>query len=108
MSGIKDANLSAFYRSLHARGQTITDLAEALNCGRSHLSQVLNGRRPGKPTWRKIIASELLTDHELSLLGRIASHGSGRATGPVDGAPSIGVPRATNSHMEHEPQGVAV
>ncbi len=87
MSGIKDADLAEFYRSLHRRGQTITDLAETLNCGRSHLSQVFNGRRSGKPTWRKIEEAELLTDHELTLLGR-------------------NVPRATISHMEHELQGV--
>ncbi len=99
MSGIKPIDLTNFYRSLHARGQTITDLAEALNCGRSHLSQVFNGKRPGTPTWRKIEKAELLTDHELRLLGRL----------PAEPAADAGdsVPRATFSHMEHEAQRVA-
>lgn len=87
MSGLKPIDLTRFYRSLHARGLTITELAESLNCGRSHLSQVLNGSRTGKPTWRKIEAAELLTPEELELLGR-------------------SVPRETNPHVEHEPQGV--
>lgn len=91
MSGIKPANLSDFYRSLHGRGQTITDLAEALNCGRSHLSQVLSGKRTGLPTWRKIQDAELLTDHELRLLGKLIGHD---------------VPRGTFSHVEHEDQSL--
>lgn len=95
MSGIKPINLTEFYRSLARRGLTITDLAESLNCGRSHLSQVFNGARTGKPTWRKIEAAELLTDHELRLLGRL----------PADASDSV--PRATNSHVEHQPQQVS-
>jgi hypothetical protein len=82
MSGIKDVNLSWFFRSLHARGMDVTKLAEQLMCGRSHLSQVLNGRRPGGHTWPKL--QRVLTPRELQLLGR-------------------DVPRGTNSHMEHFP-----
>ena len=83
MSGIKPIDLTRFYRSIHARGLDVTLIAKAINCGRSHLSQVLSGKRRGSQTWRKIERSDLLTVDELALLGRI-------------------VPRETNSHVEHE------
>ncbi len=97
MSGIKDDNVAAFYRSLGKRGQGITSLAEAINAGRSHLSQVLSGKRTGKPTWRKLMAAGVLTERELWLLGQ----------GPAPLEELENVPRDTNSHMEHTQQEVA-
>lgn len=80
MSGLKPLALTQLYRSLHHRGLDVTTLARSLHCGRSHLSQVLNGRRSGRPTLRKLEQSGLLTASELALLAT--------------------VPRATNSHVE--------
>ena len=79
MSGLKPIALTQFYRKLHARGLDVTTLARELHCGRSHLSQVLSGRRPGRPTLRKLEQSGLLTAEEQALLAS--------------------VPRATKSHM---------
>lgn len=113
MSGLKPIALGNFYRSFHARdaadGQpwTLKVLAKALNCGRSHLSQVLNGKRTGKPTWRKIEASGFLTARELELLGRNVGQREGGATDTGSAAARVGVPRETNSHMEHAPAEVS-
>jgi len=41
-------------RALRMRGTTISRLAASCCCGRSHVSQVLNGRRPGGHTRRKL------------------------------------------------------
>ena len=89
MSGIKPVALTWFYRSLHARGTNLTRIADQIFCGRSHLSQVISGKRPGGHTWRKLMT--VLTPEELTLL---------RDAG-------VNVPRSTNSHMEHETKEVA-
>jgi hypothetical protein len=96
MSGIKDPNLTQFYASLHHRGSGITALSRKILCGRSHLSQVLSGKRKGTVTWRKLIKVKALTTHELQLLGKVP------ASPVVDD-----VPRGTNSHMEHSTQGAS-
>lgn len=66
MSGIKEPAMTAFYRKLRARGHTITSLADVMMCGRTHLTLVINGDRPGTQTWRKL--KRVLTAEELALL----------------------------------------
>jgi hypothetical protein len=78
VSGIKSDHIAAFHRKLRARGTSITQIAAQIYCGRSHVTQVLNGSRPGAHTWPKL--ERVLTTAELALLGR--------------------VPRGTMSHME--------
>lgn len=62
MHGMKPMELSAFFRRLHGRGETVTTLAEKMQTNRAHLTQVLNGSRArylpnGKPTgtWKRLI-----------------------------------------------------
>lgn len=66
MSGMKPIALTEFLRSLRARGKSLSIIAQELHCGRSHLSQVVNGRRSGGHTWRKL--ATVLTVDELKLL----------------------------------------
>lgn len=68
MSGIKDQAMTEFYRKLRARGHTITSLSDLMMCGRAHLTLVINGRRSGKQTWRKLAL--VLTAEEMELLQR--------------------------------------
>ena len=55
-----------FYKSLHARGQTLESLAVELGTKPGHLSMVFSGLRGGHT--RKHIV-KLLTPAEVSLLG---------------------------------------
>lgn len=71
MSGIKDMALTRFYRKLHARPRsprTVAQLAARLMLNRQHLTEVINGTRPGRRTWPRL--AKLLTGDELLLLGR--------------------------------------
>lgn len=65
-----------FWHSLHDRGESSTSLAEKICSSRSHISQVINGRRSGLPTRRKLIAKGLLTAKEIELLGWEVPHGA--------------------------------
>ncbi len=56
-----------FFISLRGRGLNQTKLAQLAQCGRSHLSQVLSGRRNGSQTKRKLRAH--LTEQEVKMLG---------------------------------------
>ena len=96
MSGIKPIDLTRFYRKLHANGSTVEKLAEKLYSNRAHLTQVLNGTRPGGQTWRKL--ARVLTTDELALLGR-DEHGK-KLPSPA------AVPRETLSQVEHSAQPV--
>lgn len=90
MSGLKPIALTLFYRKLHARPRpprTVEQLADKLFSSRAHLTEVLNGHRPGGPTWRKL--ARVLTPDELRLLGR-----------DEHGAKLPDVPQATLSHVE--------
>jgi len=89
MSGIKSVSLTWFYRSLRARGKNLTQIAADLHCGRSHLSQVINGRRSGGHTWRKL--ATVLSPEEMAMLAEARAN----------------VPRETNSHMEQQTMEVA-
>jgi hypothetical protein len=66
-TGCKPVEMYEFYRSLHARGVTMTDLAKRLNVSRSVLAKLVTllKRRRGK-TWDALLA--LLTDKERDLL----------------------------------------
>lgn len=66
MSGLKPPELSAFYRSLHARGYNCDTLAAKVGVGRASLSRVLNGSRRRGPIWNRVVAH--LTPEELKLL----------------------------------------
>lgn len=66
MSGMRPIQMTLFLRSLRARGKTLSKIADELFIGRSHLSQVVNGRRSGGHTWRKL--KKVLTVDELKLL----------------------------------------
>jgi transcriptional regulator with XRE-family HTH domain len=71
MSGIKSIFLANFYRKLHARARrprTVEQLAARLYLNRQHLTEVINGTRPGPRTWPRL--AKLLTSAELALLGR--------------------------------------
>jgi len=71
MSGIKDINLSWFYRSLHERGETAETLAEEIASGRTHVTEVLNGTVDSPRTRRRL--APLLTEEERTLLGWAAA-----------------------------------
>jgi acetolactate synthase regulatory subunit len=66
MSGIKSGHLTEFYRKLRARGMTVSKLARKMMAGRTHLTLVINGDRPGSQTWRKL--ERVLKTEELALL----------------------------------------
>lgn len=64
--GIKEQAIAEFYRKLRERGLTGTGLAALMMCGRTHLTLVINGQRPGAHTWRKL--AQVLTPEEMALL----------------------------------------
>jgi len=43
-----------FYNLIHMRGVTTAVLCRQADCGRVHLTEVLNGRRGGRHTWPKL------------------------------------------------------
>jgi len=55
-------DLKQFRHGLRVRGVSISRLAEACICGRAHVSQVLNGRRPGSQTKRKLRSVLMLNE----------------------------------------------
>ena len=67
MSGVKEMALIEFHRSLKAMGG-VSGLAENARVGRSHLSQVLGGGRPGAATWKHVLP--WLSDSQVELLRR--------------------------------------
>lgn len=67
MSGIKDMNLTWFYRALHHRGEDAGTLAASIVSGRTHVTEVLNGTTDSPRTRRRL--ARLLTAKELALLG---------------------------------------
>lgn len=69
MSGIKPMAVTLLRRKLVARGSSVSKVADQIFAGRSHVSQVLNGRLPGTQTWRKL--ERVLTADELALFGRV-------------------------------------
>jgi len=66
----------AFWRELHFRGVTADTIADAICSARCHVTKVLNGSIPGKPTRRKILKKALLTEAEVKLLGWEVPHGT--------------------------------
>lgn len=53
----KEAALEAFRHALKRNeGMTFGDLAAHANVGRTHLSQVLTGKRSGRQTWKHVIS----------------------------------------------------
>lgn len=67
MAGLTPTALYLFRRSLRARGLTMADLAAQIGRGRSHLSQVIQGRRPGGYTWARIRAAVKPAEWDLLL-----------------------------------------
>lgn len=59
----------AFLHSIHARGLTVGKIAQIINSGRPHLTEVFNGNRSGIPTRRKILEAGILTEDEIAELG---------------------------------------
>lgn len=63
MSIVTNPNLSRFFRWLHTQPlpgdptgrYTQERLADDAMCGRAHLSQVLNGKRMGPHTWKRLV-----------------------------------------------------
>lgn len=66
MRRLRHPDCEAFFRALHARGESVVNLALKLGCGRAHLTQVLNGTRTGLRTMDKL--AEVLTTAELAQL----------------------------------------
>ena len=62
------ANIGEFKRRLRERGETISSLARKTFCGRSHVSQVVNGR-PGRGGHTRRKLAQFLTAEETALLG---------------------------------------
>jgi transcriptional regulator with XRE-family HTH domain len=60
-------NLKPFIKLLGLRRMTVSDLAKRVGCGRSHLTQVLQGTRRGPETRAKVV--EHLTLDEIKALG---------------------------------------
>ena len=69
MAGLTPHALYLFRRSLRARGSSMAELAERIGRGRSHLSQVIQGRRTGGYTWARIRSA--VTPEEWELLLRL-------------------------------------
>jgi hypothetical protein len=112
VSGIKPIDLTRFYRKLHARTRrprTVAQIAAKIFSSRAHVTEVLNGNRPGGQTWRKL--AQVLTAEELALLGRDAQGNKifeqgGYVTGgtfPVpEGPEPFYVPQETLSHVRRK------
>lgn len=66
MRRLRHPQCEAFFRALHARGETVVNLALKLGCGRAHLTQVLNGTRTGQRTMDKL--ADVLLPAELAQL----------------------------------------
>jgi len=64
-------NNTPFYNLIHQRGVTTTILCRQADCGRVHLSEVLNGKRSGRYTWPKLRG--VLDDKEYECAFRYAS-----------------------------------
>lgn len=62
----KEQALVDFYRQLERDGSNITDLAARARVGRCALTEIFNGRRPGKHTWKHVVP--LLSPDALFLL----------------------------------------
>lgn len=62
----KEAALVKFYEQLGRDGLTVSSLAEKARVGRAALTEVFNGRRGGKNTWKHVLP--LLSAEALSLL----------------------------------------
>jgi len=86
-----------FYKALHGRGMTGTTLAAAIGCGRAHLTQVINGTRPGGHTWKKLLLA--ITEEEAKALNR------GGAWRLVRVLERIEEKDGTMCHMEQETHG---
>ena len=67
MSGCKSSTI--IDSILSKRGLTIEGLAKRIYSGRSHLSQVLNNRRKGRYTRRRVIDAIRLSEDEITQLG---------------------------------------
>lgn len=67
MSGIKDMNLTFFYRRLRRRRLSAAKLAARIVSGRTHVTEVLNGTTDSPRTRARL--ARLLRAEELSLLG---------------------------------------
>lgn len=65
MSGLTPNALYLFRRSLRARGLNMATLAERIGRGRSHLSQVVQGKRPGGYTWARIRSAVTAEEWEM-------------------------------------------
>lgn len=65
MAGITPHAIWLFRRSLRARGQSMAGLAAQIGRGRSHLSQVIQGSRPGGYTWARVRAAVTAEEWEL-------------------------------------------
>lgn len=74
----KELALVKFYEQLARDGLTVTMLAEKARVGRASLTEIFNGRRTGKNTWKHILpllSSEALSQLELcSAWNEHASH----------------------------------
>lgn len=73
MAGLTDPNLSAFYRYLHARGETTTTLAKAIGTSRAYVSRMLIGEQRGGKRWDQLQA--VLLPHERELLAQVKYSG---------------------------------
>jgi len=67
LSGIKDWNLTLFYRRLRRRGWDASRLAAAIKSGRTHVTAVLNGTTDSPRTRARL--APLLKQRELELVG---------------------------------------
>lgn len=65
MSGVKEMALMEFQRSIRGIGG-VSGLAIKARVGRSHLTQVLAGDRPGGETWRAVLSC--LSEGQVELL----------------------------------------
>ena len=57
---------SAFAAEIGKRGLTVVKLAEMTFSGRSHLTNVLNGRRAGRLTWKRLARVLSKEEYELA------------------------------------------
>jgi hypothetical protein len=76
---MKHPNIYWFYKSLHARGEDTTTLAEAICTARTYVSRCIDGHERRGNTWQRI--KRLLTVEEIELLEGVEVVASGKTEG---------------------------
>jgi hypothetical protein len=100
---MKHPNITWFYKSLHARGEDTTTLAEAICTARTYVSRCIDGHERRGNTWQRI--KRLLTVEEIELLEGV-TEGSG--TRPARSRAVVPAPCSPRSSWSEAGGAVAI